>query len=146
MTDTNHLVVWLRATLDAAERDVKDSGEEPWRAVNTPIGPEVHVGDDDDVDGKWSREGLGVDAAYRCDDSDDDCADARHGYLAEARLIAQHANPAAVLRRIDRTRQILADCTRVLDNDHYGDTAYLAEDTILNLAGSWGWTEETSVQ
>lgn len=52
--------------------------------------------------------------------------------------------PAAVLRRIDRDRKTLDDCTRVLGNDHWAETAYLAEDTIRNVAEGWGWTEETT--
>ena len=50
--------------------------------------------------------------------------------------------PDAVLRRIANEREILADCTRALDNDHWAETELLAEDTIINLAKGWGWTEE----
>lgn len=144
MTDTDQMVTWLRAAMDTAERDARDSGEEPWRAVDTPTGPEVHVGTSNDVDGKWRRDGLGVDAAYGCDDPNDDCADARHGYRSEARLIATHASPAAVLRRIAKGRGLLEDCENIIGGWHYDETKNLAEDTIRNLAEAWGWTEETT--
>ena len=142
MTAPDRMLVWLRETLDAAERDARDSVGEPWRAVDTPNGPEVHVGTGDDVDGKWARESLGVDAAYGCDDPYDDCDDARHGYLAEARLIAAHAGPDAVLRRINKERELLDDCENIIAGWHYDETKNLAEDTIRNRAEAWGWTEE----
>lgn len=117
--------------------------EETWCAVDTPFGPEVRIGTGDDVDGKWSRESLGVDAAYRCDDPYDDCDSARAGYLAEAQLIAEHGNPAAVLRRVAAERKILDLMTRILDPDWgYGKNrtaVELAELTVRALAEGWGW-------
>lgn len=161
MTDSDRMLVWLRAAMDAAQHDAEAAGDEQWRAVDTPTGPEVHVGAGDDVDGKWYREGMGVDAAYRCDDPYDDCDEARRGYLAEARLIAAHAHPAAVLRRIAADRKLLDLHTTphtVVDGfcveegarcTHRGEAECVicgqdGCDTVRLLAEGWGWTEETT--
>lgn len=141
MTDTDRMVAWLRETMGTVEGDAEAMADEPWRVVSTAFGPEVCIGDDD-LGNKWSREGQGVDAAYRCDDPDDDCGGARWGYLAEGRQIAAHASPAAVLRRIAADRKTLDDCDDVLHDFVFGAFRKLAEDTIHNLAEGWGWTEE----
>lgn len=157
MTDTDRMVVWLRAAMDAAWRDAEAAPDEQLRAVDTPSGPEVHVGEGD-FDGKWSREGQGVDAAYRCDDPYDDCDSARHGYLAEARMLAAHGTRTAVLRRITADRELLAECEAILsdpamkdyDRDTFGGllgyrhalAVSLAEVTIRNRAEAWGWKDD----
>lgn len=104
----------VRAGLDRLERLAKDADTMyPWTAASSSYGPSVRIGEYDDL---WSREGQGVDAAYRCDDPHDTCADARASYEAEAALIAQCADPAAVLRDVAAKRQLL---DQALGWEHY---------------------------
>jgi hypothetical protein len=140
-------LTFLRDALDARQKQAEAAAEETWRAADTPFGPTVHIGDDGDT---WIREGRGVDAAYRCDDPDDTCADARSGYLAEARLIAELGSPAAVLRRIAADRKLIArhrddgsgkcvECGQGYGCGDWGPDAPC--DTIRDLAEGWGWKE-----
>lgn len=161
MTDIDRMLVWLRETLDAAEEIARAASwvDEPWHAVDAHFGPEVRIGDDGSDD-KWSREGQGVNAAYSCDDPYDDCGERRVMYLNEAKLIAAHASPAAVLRRIAADRQLLDLHTTphtVVDGfcveedgpcTHNGEAncVICGQDgcrTQRLLAEAWGWTEET---
>lgn len=95
----------VRANLDRLERLAKDADTMyPWTAASSSYGPSVRIGEYDDL---WSREGQGVDAAYRCDDPHDTCADARASYEAEAQLIVQLADPVTVLRDVAGRRRLL---------------------------------------
>lgn len=148
-------LAYLQAAHARAEQTAQAAfgAVDTWRAVDTPFGPEVRIGTGDDVDGKWSRESQGVDAAYRCDDPYDDCDSARAGYLAEARLIAEHGNPAAVLRRIAAERKILAEhqgpwsCAVCSEEDYDGAERAFRRPldspcaTVRALAEAWGWQE-----
>ncbi|MCW7941671.1 hypothetical protein AAW14_06405 [Streptomyces hygroscopicus] len=120
MSDTTRMLAWLRETLDAAEQAAQElerwTHGAPFAAFMT-----------DPIIGPFGGQD-------------------RIRNFATGQAVARLADPAAVLRRITAERKTIADCTRVLDNDHWGETAYLAEDTILNLAEGWGWTEETSGQ
>lgn len=95
----------VRASLDRLERLARTADTMyPWTAASSSYGPSVRIGEYDDL---WSREGQGVDAAYRCDDPYDTCADARASYEAEAQLIVQLSDPARVLRDVAARRQLL---------------------------------------
>jgi len=150
-------LAYLTAALAAAEAMAHAAIDDSWQAVDTPFGPTVRIGDGD---GLWSREGQGVEAAYHCDDPHDTCTSARHGYLAEAQLIAEHASPAAVLRRIAAERKLIACHQPVNDRTGWRDGAYDDIDpacatcgsddnatahpcrTITALAEAWGWTPD----
>lgn len=107
MTDTDP-VVWLRATLDAAERDAEAATPGPWHV--TEYGADV--GDDFEA-------GIGT--------APGELDVVGHGYegggverLTDARHIVRH-DPAAVLRRIDRDRKQLAEHATVPDHGRFSD-------------------------
>lgn len=100
------LAAVVRAGLDRLERLARDADTyHPWTVEDGHYGPRVHVHEDPDE--VWSRDGQGVTAAYRCDDPYDECASARASYRAEAQLILECAEPAAVLRDVASKRALL---------------------------------------
>ncbi|NUP39171.1 MAG: hypothetical protein HOY76_19695 [Streptomyces sp.] len=116
MTDTDRMVVWLRETLDAAQRDAEAAA----RAF-----PEW------DYD-EFVKEIRDVPNAGTV------------AFIAVTEYgphIARH-DPAAVLRRIAKDRERLEDCENILAGWHYEETKELAANTIRNIAECWGWTEE----
>ena len=128
--DTDRMVVWLRATLDAAQADAEAATRGPWHVT------EYEAGSD-----------YGFDAGVGTAPGEVDVVG--HGYegggcerVQDARHIVRH-NPAAVLRRIAADRKTVDDCDDVLHDFVFGAFRKLAEDTIRNLAEGWGWTEET---
>lgn len=135
MTGTDHLVVWLRETMDAAWSDAEAATRGPWQVTEYVAGCD-----------------YGFDAGVGTAPGEVDVVG--HGYegggcerVQDARHIARH-DPAAVLRRIAADRKTLAACEELLAMDpngwEYTDTPELAEHVIRNLAEGWGWTETLS--
>lgn len=145
MTDTDRMVLWLRKTLDAAERDAEAAtaatGGPHWRGSDS---------------GLYSNDASNHPGPFLAD---------AYGYT-DPRIVA-HAtrhDPAAVLHRIAADRKLLDD---LLAEPHAvltpgGSTQiYCDADSNLNefcdcgrdarverqlrlLAEGWGWTEETT--
>ncbi|MFJ5644058.1 DUF6221 family protein [Streptomyces sp. NPDC093223] len=142
-------VVWLRETMDAAQRDAETATASPWHASEHKY--------DEDFEASIGGWPEGADIAG-------------HGYegggvdtMATARHMVRH-QPATVLTRITADRKLLAD---LLTEKHYvgDDTWYRCPATgesgdrdgtqdctcgrdgrvdrrVRLLAESWGWTEE----
>lgn len=54
-------------------------------------------------------------------------------------LIADHAAPDTVLRRVEAERAVLEACDTVLSGWYSDETKELAHDVIRGLAAGWGW-------
>jgi hypothetical protein len=145
MTDTDHMVVWLREALDAAQRGAEAATQGPW-----------HV-----TEYNWQTD---FDAGIGTSPGEVDIVG--HGYegggverVEDARHIVRH-DPAAMLRRIASDRKILEahpHATRVINpvsgTPSAGFGCETCHDwdgvpegrgncaTILALAEGWGWTE-----
>lgn len=128
MTDTDRMLSWLREALAAAEHDAKAATPGPWSVDDERYAEAIRSADGVDVvaGGRWGGEASVFEST------------------ADAKLIAAHASPTAVLRRIAADRERLEDCENILAGWHYEETKTLAEDVIRNLAEAWGWTEETT--
>ncbi|MFE2486039.1 DUF6221 family protein [Streptomyces mirabilis] len=144
MTDTDRMVVWLRETMDAAEADAEAATPGPWS-----VRPQPDTGENWEIatTGREQRWVIGAEGGGGVYDK----PDADH--------IARH-DPAAVLRRIDRDRKILAehadngygecktcsipDGTVEVNGIEYEMLAHAPSPctTVRNLAEGWGWTEE----
>ncbi|GHB55586.1 hypothetical protein GCM10010331_49270 [Streptomyces xanthochromogenes] len=135
MTETDRMLLWLRKTMAAAERDAEAAGGDEWRRQAHPS---------DTV------------AIY---DSEDEPVVYDEGSPSEeqqAHIICN--SPAAVLRRIAADRKLLElhqpvpgwpdECTTCLSDrgswpeTWSGDTCPCR--TIRLLAESWGWSGEVS--
>jgi hypothetical protein len=118
------MVVWLRETLDAAQRDAETAAK--------------------DTDPEWSDGGPHGESVHALPHGDPVAVDP-WGYMSDGvrAHIARH-DPAAVLRRIKKDREILDDCDDVLHDFVFGAFRQLALDTICRLAEGWGWTEENA--
>lgn len=149
MTDTDRMLAWLRAILDAAERDAEaatwceQAGS--WRAAVSQYGTPARPGGP-----RWYVEDAMDDGVITTVDpqASDDEGVARH--------IARNS-PAAVLRRIAADRQLLdlhaleyrERPERVLGE---ADDPFCAEcvgerypcETLRLLAKGWGWRGETT--
>lgn len=108
MTGTDRMVVWLRATMDAAWRDAEAATPGPWHVTDYVAGSD-----------------YGFDAGIGTAPGEVDVVG--HGYegggcerVQDARHIVRH-DPASVLRRIAADRKLLADllaeCHRVNEED-----------------------------
>lgn len=112
MTESLRLAARLLAVIADTEslaHVAEGCGTGTWEPVHGPCGPEVRVNDDT----VWTREVPG--AVWDCDDYSDyeGCADARAGWMSEARHIARH-DPAAVLRRCASDRHLVNSATAAL--------------------------------
>lgn len=144
MTDTDRMVVWLRETMGAAQRDAE-------AATAATGGPHWHGSDS----GLYSNDVSNHPGPFLAD---------VYGYTAPE-VVAHTArhDPAAVLRRIAADRKILAAhpyTTRVInpgcglqsagfgcENCHNWDGVPEGRGncaTVLALAEGWGWTEEAT--
>lgn len=122
------MVVWLRETLDAAERIAHAACWDEQSDVWTARPPQA----------SYER--------YTVVDYLDDGVVVVTPENADADGVGQHIalnDPHAVLRRIAKDRDLLADLERIITGDYidYGELP-LAESVIRNLAEAWGWTEE----
>ncbi|MEU0818937.1 DUF6221 family protein [Streptomyces mirabilis] len=149
MTDTDQLVVWLRETMDAAERTAS-------RAAGLcgchPPAPSWEFGDES-TDGRIlvvdePHPGMKRKIGRRWNGSYEGMAMAEH--------IVRH-DPEAVLRRIAADRKQLAEHAENPYDLGYCRTCTVHEEgwavpvpaelpcpTIRNLAEGYGWTEETT--
>lgn len=140
MTDTDRLVVWLREAMDGAQADAEAAGGDDWRRQDHPS----------DTVAVYDSKGEPV--AY----------DEGSPTEEQQAHIVRHS-PAAVLRRIDRDRKILAahpHTTRAVNPvDGLQSAGFGCEtchdwdgvpegrgwcDTVRLLAEGYGWTEETT--
>ncbi|MEV8523150.1 DUF6221 family protein [Streptomyces sp. NPDC052000] len=158
MTDTDRMLVWLREAMDAAQRDAEAATPGPWEPKGEDPGDDevytVHDGEHGDLVGDvvaYVRGGAGR-------------------TLANQYLMANHADPVAVLRRIAADRKFLDDllaekhhvcddnwytcfaATQERDGGTYADTdgdtrCNCGRDTRVArrvglIAEGWGWTED----
>jgi hypothetical protein len=163
------MVVWLRETLDAAQRDAEAADAvdpAPWTADVNPQGaPERFRSGRPDTGAGMIKDAEGDDL-WDCEGSDTLCMTG-----ASARHAARH-NPHAVLRRITADRELLDDLlaeqhTVACDPFYTCEAATEERDGGANpmtkgerpcdcgrdnrverrvglLAEGWGWTEETA--
>lgn len=145
------LVVWLEAELARVGGLARAATPGPWEPKSDDPGDDevytVHDGEHGDLVGNpvaYVRSGM-----FRSDEG---------RMLANMRLIASCADPAAVLRRVAADRQILAEhandygdcaaCGRPSEERNERGYAFFAEvewpcRVVRLLAEAYGWAEET---
>lgn len=122
MSDAHGVVVWLRETLDAAQRDAEEAAK--------------------DTDPEWSDGGPHGESVHALPHGDPVAVDP-WGYMSDGvrAHIARH-DPAAVLRRITADRQILS--LHRPDSEDRPECVTCGPRypcrTVLALAEGYGWT------
>ncbi|MFE4867710.1 DUF6221 family protein [Streptomyces sp. NPDC056682] len=147
MTGTDRMLAWLRDAMDAAQREAEAATPGPWApGTGDPGDDEVyteHDGEHGDLFGEVVAYVRGQEYRGKCGRT-----------LANMHLIASHADPTAVLRRIAADRRALErhwpretlavvkapnKVGRVTTCDH--DCRPWPCPDITDLAEAWGWTE-----
>ncbi|RCH70466.1 hypothetical protein DT019_02975 [Streptomyces sp. SDr-06] len=147
------MLAWLRDAMDAAQRDAEAATPGPWAPKAADPGDDEvyteHDGEHGDLFGEVVAYVRGQE--YR----------GKSGRtLANMRLIATHADPNAVLRRIAADRKLLElhaddgchDCTTCAKEGEETNELGCAFhqplpypcDTVRLLAEAWGWTEDVT--
>lgn len=167
MTDRDHMLSWLRDAMGAAQRDAEAATPGPWAPKTEDPGDDevytLHDGEHGDLVGDVVAHVRGQEYRGKSGQT-----------LANMHLIANHADPDAVLRRIATDRKLLDDLLAERHDDSEEDVWYacatLTDDDgdpvcpdetrapgpcdcgrdarvarrVRLLAEAWGWTGEAT--